>query len=398
MNLIDYKYEVKPVEKDGKIFYPLKDFRKIDYQKIKMFIEDMYGNITKIDDNFHYTIEYRSNISKYLGDFQTYNDEIIIDQNFGSYNKKINVLIPKLLQDNYFILNNTLYVPLLFLEKSPIDRVRGKEGKEKNRIFANINSSYNFTFDFEKKLVFHKIKALSMDIFYNVVFKDDPEYLEHLLDIGLIETINVNKGITKKFVRFMGFHRDEYFDEEYGGNDIVKWVDNYVFLSYYKEMFDDYYGTKNLWEVFKKIIEFYETDEDIDMANLKNRRLVMVEYLIKPIFEVYQRLLYGIIDKKTQNFLPTVNQNTVITSGFNQLMHRGNLYDLSLPFAAPLINKVSQDIQIITDGRLPKSWVRNDPSAYGKFCPVSVSAQKTSSNIIGTSDLKVNKYGRLLID
>jgi hypothetical protein len=61
-----------------------------------------------------------------------------------------------------------------------------------------------------------------------------------------------------------------------------------------------------------------------------------------------------------------------------------------------LIHKVSQDISIINDGRLPKSWQRNDKSSFGIICPVSVSAQNMASNLVFTSNTRLNKFGRIL--
>jgi len=121
-----------------------------------------------------------------------------------------------------------------------------------------------------------------------------------------------------------------------------------------------------------------------------------MEYLYKPLFEIYVRLIYGIIDKNHQNFLPTLNELSIFTTGFNKNLHRGNIYDLSLPYPSPLIHKLSQDISIITDGRLPKSWQTNHPESYMRTCPISVSAQKTALNLVSTTNTKVNKYGRVI--
>ena len=104
------------------------------------------------------------------------------------------------------------------------------------------------------------------------------------------------------------------------------------------------------------------------------------------------------MDKKAQNFLPTINEFAVLTTGFNGLLHRGQLYDIALPYPLPLINKVSQDIQIIKQGRLPKSWQRNDVSGFGVICPISVSAQSMGTNLVFTSTARINKFGRLQVN
>jgi hypothetical protein len=61
----------------------------------------------------------------------------------------------------------------------------------------------------------------------------------------------------------------------------------------------------------------------------------------------------------------------------------------------PLIHKVSQDIQIIKQGRLPKSWQRNDESGFGVICPISISPQNMGANLVFTSSARINKLGRI---
>jgi len=295
--------------------------------------------------------------------------------------------------DNFFILNGSSYVPLLFLEKAPIDRILNDE-VNKNKIFININAVYNFTFDFQRKMVQFRSKLISLDIFLRIMFQHDKDYLIELMDLDLISKTTYAKDEYKKFVKnFLDFYKWEHFNDI----DIVGWMDKYFLLDYYRSLFMDYYNIDNLNDIIKMVINLYVNDVDIDMASLSNRRVVLTEYLIKPLFEIYVRLLYGIVDKKTQNFLPTINEYAVLTTGFNGLLHRGQLYDISNPYPLPLINKVSQDIQIIKNGRLPKSWQRNDKSGFGVICPISVSPQNMGTNLIFTSNTQINKLGRLQV-
>ena len=92
--------------------------------------------------------------------------------------------------------------------------------------------------------------------------------------------------------------------------------------------------------------------------------------------------------------MPTLNSMVLITSGFRGEMHAGNFFNNGLPYISPMINKISQDISIIKEGMLPKSWTSNHPSALGKICPISVSAQNMGSNIVATNNARVNYYGR----
>ena len=174
--------------------------------------------------------------------------------------------------------------------------------------------------------------------------------------------------------------------------------DDYLLLDYFRGMFLDFFGVDNIHDIVKYVIKYHVDDVDINMSDLRNRRIVMNEYLINPIYEMYLRLLYGAIDKnERQAFLPTMNSRVLITSGFRGLMHAGQYFNISLPYASPVINKVSQDIYIINDGRIPKSWTANHPSGFGKLCPISVSAQKMGSNLVFTNDTRINYYGKVEI-
>jgi hypothetical protein len=231
-----------------------------------------------------------------------------------------------------------------------------------------------------------------MDIFFRVLFANDKDYLIQLMDIGLITKTTYTKEERKKFVKnFLDFYKWEYFNDK----DILAWMDNFLLLDYYREIFIDYYDVDNFGDIVKEVVTLFVEEKPIDMATLSNRRVVLTEYLIRPLFEIYVRLLYGIIDKKSQNFLPTINEFAVLTTGFNGLLHRGQLYDISNPYPMPLIHKVSQDIQIIKQGRLPKSWQRNDESGFGVICPISISPQNMGANLVFTSSARINKLGRI---
>ena len=380
-----------PPDDTDENWFNIKDFRKEDFAKIPELLKNIYTNIKKIDPKFEYDITLENQASPYLEDMVTHHQRVTIKQSYEEQANTLSVLIPRLMHENFFTLNGSHYVPLLFLEKAPIDRILNEDAK-KNKIFINLNAVYNFTFDFQKKTVQFRSKVIALDIFLKIMFQNDKDYLVELMDLGLISDTAFTKEEYKKFVKnFLDFYKWEYFNEI----DIAQWMNEFFLLDYYRDIFMDYYGINTLSDIIKKVVELYVTGEDIDMATLSNRRVVLVEYLIRPLFEIYTRLLYGIVDKKSQNFLPTINEFAVITSGFNGLLHRGQLYDISNPYPLPLINKVSQDIQIIKAGRLPKSWQRNDKSGFGVICPISVSPQNMGTNLVFTSTAQINKFGRL---
>ena len=146
MNLVKFEKVYDKVQ-DG--WFYMHQWREVDHEKIDDILEDMFSKIKKIDDRYIYQIDKKSNISPYLGDFITYQNEYFIYQEYKDFSRKFNFFVPKIVNHNYYILNNALYVPILMLEKSPIDRVLIKTPtKNENKIYANLNPIYNFTFDF----------------------------------------------------------------------------------------------------------------------------------------------------------------------------------------------------------------------------------------------------------
>jgi hypothetical protein len=399
MNLVSFsKYDVKRKEDELLV----KEFRKFDLGKLEVILIDLFSKIHELNPDYNFTLTKEDVQPGYINKDNSFMDNYIITQRYKEFDNKIEVFVPKLIKDNFFILNNMVYVPLLFLEKAPIDRLNVDDGKS-DKIFANINPVYNFTFDFDEKFIQFKNKKIDMLLFLKIFFNKDEEYLEFLAENKLIhkktgtDPFRFTKEELKKMVDFFGFHKTDFFYEIFEKEGtLTKFFDKFLMLEYYRDVFDNYYGVRTLPDIFKKIIDMYLNKTPIDMADPDNRRVVLLEYLVRPVFEIYVRLLYGAVDKANQNFLASMNKNSIMTKGFNKNLHRGNLYDLSLPYPSSLIHKVSQDISIITDGRLPKSWTENHPKTFGKICPISVSADKTALNLVLTSTTKLNLFGKIL--
>lgn len=390
MNLI--KFSPKTVSDD--IWKIVPDFRKSDHNKVYPILQNMLNNIQKLlPTNFKASLSSEDNISSYLGEQASYYEKIKVVMEADKHEQKLELFYPKLMKGNYFIMNGSLYVPILFLERSPIDVL--KDAKKGNKIFVNLLPTFNLTFNFDKNEVLFRKKTVELNVFMKALFSDDVEYYKSLIDSKVIEdTIILDADINDHVFKMMGFHETDFFTKN--NLSVSTFFDNYILLDYFKGMFLDFFGVNTIKDIIKLVIKYHVDSIQINMSDLRNRRIVMNEYLINPIYEMYLRLLYGAIDKnEKQAFLPTMNSRVLITSGFRGLMHAGQYFNTSLPYTSPVINKVSQDIYIINDGRIPKSWTANHPSGLGKLCPISVSAQKMGSNLVFTNDTRINYYGRI---
>ncbi len=390
MNLITFEAKTKSDDK----WFIVPDFRTVDHAKTRDILQNMMSNIEKLlPGNFTGNIEFQNNISSYLAEHGSYFEKITLNMKADNHEQQVKLLYPKLIQNNYFKMNGSLYVPILFLERGPIDLLKNE--KKGDRYFVNLLPTFNLTFNFKQNEVIFRRKKVELDTFFKVIFKDDKEYYDQLVKDEVITNseLSIKDGEAHVF-KMMGFHELDFFNNQNLG--VTEFFNDYIILDYFKGMFKDFFDVDNFQQIIKQVVTYHVEDVVINMSDLKNRRIVMNEYLINPIYEMYLRLLYSAIDKKEkQAFLPTMNQRVLITSGFRGLMHAGMYYNISLPYANPLINKVSQDIYIINDGRIPKSWTANHPSGFGKLCPISVSAQKMGSNLVFTNDTRINYYGRI---
>ncbi|MFA7127914.1 MAG: hypothetical protein WC136_01955 [Sphaerochaeta sp.] len=396
MNLIKFPQKTVSDEK----WFTVRDYREHDHQKIYTILDNMMKNISNIlPGEFESKISRENSISKYLHTNANYHEKIKIFMKTKDHEQNIDLTYPKLLKGNYFMLNGSLYVPTMCLERSPIDIIK-KDDKKGTKYVVNLLPTFVLTFNFMKNEVMFRKKTIPLNLFI-VALLGEEEFnqlvqLDKVKQLEQDDMIQGEKSIEEFVFNTLGLHEIDKLKSK--NITLAKFFDEYLILDYFREMFYDFFNVRSIKDITRKIIDMNFNNIGVNMADLRNRRIVLNEYLINPIFEMYLRLLYGAIDKhEKQAFLPTMNSKVILTSGFGTMLHRGQYYNISLPFTNPIINKVSQSIYIVKDGRIPKSWTANHPSAIGKICPISVSADNMGSNLVFTNDTRINYYGRVEI-
>ena len=391
MNLI--KFEKMQAEPG---WYLLRDFRKYDYEKLKLITMNILNNLKLARSEFNFTFNIKNADSVYHGGFSHKLDKYVIQLQIGKYLNKIELEVPKLVNDNCFILNGSLYVPILFLERAPIDRV-GSKAEKKNKILLNILTQ-PITFDWNaKKVKFNKKVDLDISVFFKSLFYDESykEFLEEFyLTFGKPRTGNrelTHEECKIKTLESLGIVGHDRFKTM----QVDEFFDNFILLDYIKEIFFNYYGYHDIKNIVRVVYQFYKEDRIIDMSDIRNRRIVMMEYLMQPVFEWYNKIIYNFIDSSYKEFLvPNLKENSIISEGFRERMHGEQLFNITLPYIAPIVHKISQKIIIIKD-KVPKKWTSNHPSAMGILCPISVSAQDMGQNLVATLETELNFYGKI---
>ena len=377
-------------------WYLLRNFRKYDYQKIKLVLMNSLNNLKDIRSEFSYNLTIKNADSIYHGGFSHKLDKYSMELQIGKYMNTINLEVPKLVHDNCFMLNGSLYVPILFLERAPIDRV-GSKSEKKNKVLLNILTQ-PIIFDWNgKKVRFSGRNDLDISIFFKSIFYDKAysEFLEEFLaEFG--RPMSGNKELSYKECKIKTLEALNIMGHErFNRMEIDQFFDKYILLDYFKDTFFDYYGYKDFKNIVRVVYEYWKNDIEVNMSDIRNRRIVMAEYLMQPIFEWYTKTLYNFIDSSYKEFLiPNLKENSIISEGFRERMHGEQLFNITLPYITPIVHKISQAIVIISK-KVPKNWTSNHPSAMGVLCPISVSAQDMGQNLVATLETEINFYGRI---
>ena len=393
MNLISFD-RMEP----EKGYMLLRDFRKEDNNKILIILSDMMKKLKLVKDQFNYNLQVKNADSIYAGGFINKLEKIHISLMLGKFQNEIVLDKPKLVYDNCYQMNGSLYVPICFMERAPIDRIAPKAPNlHKNKLLLNLLNE-PILFDFKAKTVkFSRRKSIEISTFFKAIFTDSAykDFLQEVYnEFGKPQINNRELSIKEcktKSLQAMGFTGLDRFNTL----EIDEFFDNFVILDYEKELLKDYYGYSDFKDLLRLSYEYYKRDIDINLADIRNRRLVLMEYLMHPVFKFYNRILWNFIDSDYKEYMiPKLPANTLINEGFRTQMHGEQLFNITLPYITPLVHKISQSIVVISK-KVPKKWTSNHPSAMGVLCPISVSAQDMGSNLVATMETEVTFHGRI---
>ncbi len=383
------------IQKDKKETYSIAEYRKRDYEKFETALHQMWSNLASLHPDFSYEIKKQKLASAYSGFGRDHQIQFTIWHKFKDVESELKLNLPELVYDNYFILSNSYYIPTMVLERLPIDK-----NIRKQATFVSLNNKHVFAITKSKKskvdnyiVTTSRNKVISLDYFAAAIFVDRPEYLEELKERGLIKKIYKYNKVIKDVIRAIGFFNSDYFKDTMMLSDFMN---NYYALPYHRELWKRIYGVDSFEDLFFLAIKASQDDnkEYFDLSDLRNRRLVMSEYLISPVYDTYYRILNMLTDKEgaRQIILPAMNANAIITTGFRNLLHGKQIYDISSPWAVPLMYKVSQKISIIQN-EVPRSWAQLHDTHYGVVDPISISPSDFGSVLTFTNKARVDKHG-----
>jgi len=388
MNLVNLESHI--TKEDG--LYDVCEFHKVDYERIDETMNEIWAQLHELNEDFVYVLNKQNITSAYAGFGQNYETQYIVEQKFHQHANMLKINVPTLMFDTYFILSNSFYIPTVILERLPIDK-----NTQKNRVFISLNTNTTFAMTYNKKMKKYTVstpknKTITLDQFLAAVFVDRPDRLEELKEKGVIKKIHKYNAVIKEVAKSLGYYNVDFFKSTMMFSDFMN---KYYTLPYHRELFKRLYNTEKFEDIVWRAVNLLTSDDiKLDLSDLRNRRLVMSEYLLTPVFDLYYRTLNLLVDKSStsQMVLPSMNQVALITTGFRTLLHGKQLYDISTPFSNQLSYKISQKLNIIKEN-VPKSWTQLHSTHFRVIDPVNVSAQEMGTVITATRLAKVDNLG-----
>jgi hypothetical protein len=386
---------------EGKIL--VEDFRYYQHAFIEYFLEttikyisnkhNSYLTLNKIvvDDIFNYSGLSNNELTRYT----VYTDVV------GKETKVFfRLYIPKLIYNNYYILNSHHYVPLFYIIDKPI--VIKENSINLSSLFSSI------TLNVKNNMCTFTGQNLDLQKFVLLFLYEDDSLESKEIKIHLGITKLPEKEIIKYFnnvfsIKFIDLesikiHIEDFFFDEYT---------RYLYSSCYS---NDDIEVSNLSDIIKLALNMFINDKTFNFINLKNKRLCFIELLLAPLFKKAANIAYQakkgyptdviLIDQYAilKNFLKSsekkkLNSNKIDKGAFNGLSGK-TLYDLVNLYSSLLVHKAS----FVKPGMKspPPSIADVHPTHFGKICPITVSNIKPGEMVSIIPETYLDIYGQFL--
>lgn len=298
--------------------------------------------------------------------------------------KFLNLTIPKLIDGQFFRLNGTHYIPQFYIADEPITL-------KKNSI--SLYSLFNpmTIYEGDGRVIFLG-NNIPIDRFFNLYYDvnipKDKEILEYFgIDCKSIEPMATSLQ-----------NLSNIFNIPPNKEEIKKKVDLLFFDDWTSELYQEYYGIDNDKINMKSILDksYDRSTNNIDgsFIDIRNKRLVFIEYLLAPLFKsvtaAVNRMVVGSPhDLKYLN----IKLGDIVSYFFNELK-KANRYDTVNGFSG-ILNLKGNFRNPKGGDELPPEVSNIHPTFKGKICPITVSntAPGESITFIPEQNLTNLKFG-----
>jgi len=402
MNLL--KKPKKNISNYEEGFLCIEDFRLYQYQLIEYFIEIMIRYVSSKNNNFLTFDKITKNeVFTYNGIRQSELDLYTVDiiNNVTNENKTyFKFYMPRLIENNFYLLNGHIYVPLLYLLDKPVSI------KEKSVILTSLFSS--ITMYIKNKIAIFSGHNIPLEIFVGLFLYNDNSPNANKIRNAFSFNVISEKDIINYFNTTLSIKSTTI-------KEIIEYIENFFFDEYTKYLYQScYFEEENTLDFgLKEIIEFslirFIDKKNFSFINLNNKRLMFIELLLSPLF---QKITTAAIQAKKgfKNDVLSINPLAIIKNfqksqdskksgikkdvgGFHGLSGKMS-YDIVNLYSSIMIHKCS----FIKPGMSqPPSTVNDIHKTYfEKICPITVSSIDVGETVSIIPETYVDIFGQFL--
>jgi hypothetical protein len=287
----------------------------------------------------------------------------------------LEIVIPKLIEGQFYRLNGTLYIPQFYIADEPITL-------KKNSI--SLYSLFNpiTIYGAENRIILlgnNVPISRFLKLFYT---NDEIKALDFPFEINSSnESI---EAVLKNFSNVLGIPPVK--------EDIVKKLNDLFFDDWTAELYQEYYGINpDLKSILEKICSM-DSDE-ISFIDIKHKRLIFIEYLLSPLFKAVTAATKRLVTENHNPKLLQIRLGDIVKHFFNDLK-KANRYDSVNGFSG-IINLKGNFKNPKGGNELPSEVSNVHPSFKGKIDPITVSNTNPGESItlVPEQNLKSLKFG-----
>jgi len=299
----------------------------------------------------------------------------------------LDINIPELIQDHFFIINDVKYIPTLYIADEPI--VIKKFSILLYSLFAPIT-------------IYHKKQAgkphcillgnnIPIEYFFRVLFRSKVDsYLSWLK----LNPISYNDLDILQYFQTIFSNIRSY-------DDVIENINNLFFDNWTKELYSRFYDIEpSIVDVIKLAIN-KKNNNNYSFTDLRFKRIIFIEPLLRPITKIVTRGIIGQM-KGTDQFYLNIKPEAIVQFFINQLQ-RNYLFDVCsgyssiIAYKASFKNPFSEKKKNTNRSILPKTIADIHQSHKYRICPVTVSSQKPGETISLVPNQKIeSKFGMFI--
>lgn len=393
MNLLQNRIKNK---EDPNIFNST-NFRSRQYDRISDFLKLTVDYLSQLNGNYltckrihkEEQVYYRGIHNSQVTRFDVYVNDT--GDSTGQTEKLfLRILMPTLVHDNFFILNDNLYIPAMYVTDLPIIL------KDKS---VMLSSTFNsITLYMKDDIAIFTGINIPLENFLQLFLMDDVD------DMKLYAEFQTKRRLKHNILTEQ--NNLNYFQNKFNiktKNDTINFLERTFFDNHTLDLYKTCYAFEetNLKNIIRKALLYDINDDAPSFIDLTKKRILFIEVLLRPLFEriagMVRQVIAGfkvdeirvdqLIIIKTFLTSKDLNKKRKGLSG-NYLYNTVNLYSgilqNKISMLQPGIENAPQEVQGI------------HPSHFGRICPISISSQNPGEVVSIIPGTKLNCYGMFI--